>query len=119
MQDQQPFESICIVFALPNPKELNKRLNRRTAKLKLTKLEKTALLEAVNEQAVATAKLWDVLRELELKYDIEFEADARRISEIAVSCDCPPCVEDLRGLTLADVLGLLPFRVVRPSNPRE
>jgi hypothetical protein len=88
-------------------------------KLKLTNLEKSALLRAVKEQAVATAKFWDVLGELEAKYGIEFDTDARKISEIAVSCGSPPSVEHLRELGLVDVLRSLPFKVVDTPGAKE
>jgi hypothetical protein len=106
MRDQQQFRTT---------RELVKIL---TAKLKLTKVEKAALLRAVKEQAVVTAKFWDVLGELELKYDIEFETDAREISEIAVSCGSPPSVEDLSTLRLVDVMEVLRFRDVDSPNPK-
>jgi len=86
--------------------------------LKLTNLEKSALFRAVREQAVATAKFWDVLGELEAKYGIEFDTDARKISEIAVSCGSPPSVNDLRKLKLADVLRSLPFKVVHTPGAK-
>ena len=122
MQNRVPRESLYITFALPPSNRIGSLLRERRPKLKLTSLEEATVLQAVKEQAVATAKFWDVPGQLELKYGIEFDTDPRKFSEVAVSCDSPPSVEDLRTLRLADVLELLPFNIVdisgaKPRNP--
>ena len=116
MQNQPSGESLHFLFVLPNSKELRSLLKRRRPKLKLTALEKAAVLRAVKEQAVATAKFWDVLGELESKYGVEIDSDPREISEFAVGCNYPPSVEDLQKLTLTDVLSLLTVNVVETPD---
>ena len=117
MQDQPSGESLHIAFVLPNSKEICSLLKRRKPKLKLTTLEKAAVLQAVKEQAVATAKFWDVLGELESKYGVEIDSDPREISQIAVGCNYPPSAGDLHMLTLKDVLSLLTVDFVETQNP--
>lgn len=88
------------------------------AKLKLTSPENAALLQAVKEQAVATAKYWDTLRQLELTYDIEIDSDPREMNDLAFACKIPPCVGDLKMLRLSDVLGLLTVKTVETPGAK-
>lgn len=116
MQRRAHGESIYFTFVLPHSKEIAALIGKRRPRLKLTSFEKAAVLQAVKEQAVAIAKFWDILGELESKYGVEIDGDPREVSQFAVGCKHPPSVEDLHRLTLKHVLSLLTVDIVETQD---
>lgn len=72
------------------------------AKFRFTEEEEIHLTGHLREVAVAYARYWDVLRDLELKYDKEFETPHELISDLAGSCKCPPSYADLDIIDIAE-----------------